>query len=88
MATKRKLNEKPGTGHGASIKALKLVEQGPLVTLVAEDNMDDKFMLISSFMIGMAIVSVHSAFISPEDLFLEEQSAAVGFMLFAANVPV
>jgi hypothetical protein len=44
--------------------------------------------LISSFMIGMAIISVHGAFISPEDLFLEEQFAAAGFMPFTANVPV
>lgn len=39
-------------------------------------------LLISALMVGLAIVCAHGAFRVPEDLFLDEQEPAVGFLSF------
>eukprot|EP01018_Ginkgo_biloba_P004734 Gb_38741 [translate_table: standard] len=42
-------------------------------------------LLISALMFGLAIVSAHGAFRVPEDLFLDEQEPAAGFLSFLSS---
>ncbi|XP_031496449.1 PRA1 family protein B4 [Nymphaea colorata] len=44
-------------------------------------------LIISALMFGLAIVCAHAAFRVPEDLFLDEQESAGGFLSFLGGVP-